>query len=47
MIAWVAVVARVVAVPDGAPRGLVLLSTGLGGSRSHRYQLWAIAARRL
>lgn len=40
-------VAAVVAAPDGPPRGLALLSTGMGASRSHRYQVWAVAAERL
>ena len=39
--------AAVVTVPDGDPRGLVLLLTGLGAPRSHRFQMWAIAAARL
>lgn len=39
--------ATVVTVPDGPPRGLVVLLQGLGGGRSHRYQLWTRAAREL
>jgi pimeloyl-ACP methyl ester carboxylesterase len=39
--------AAVVAVPDAPPRGLVLLQTGLGASRSHRFGLWTRTARRL
>jgi pimeloyl-ACP methyl ester carboxylesterase len=39
--------AAVVTVPDGPPRGLVVLLQGLGGGRSHRYQLWTRAARAL
>jgi len=40
-------VAAVVAVPERTPRGLVVLATGLGAPRSHRYQVWAVAAQRL
>jgi pimeloyl-ACP methyl ester carboxylesterase len=40
-------VAAVVTVPDGEPRGLVVLATGLGAPRSHRHQVWAVAAERL
>jgi pimeloyl-ACP methyl ester carboxylesterase len=40
-------VAAVVTVPDGQPRGLVVLATGLGAPRSHRHQVWAVAAERL
>lgn len=39
--------AAVVATPDDEPRGLVVLSTGLGAPRSHRFQMWALAAERL
>lgn len=40
-------VAAVVSAPDAEPRGLVMLATGLGAPRSHRYQVWAAAAERL
>jgi pimeloyl-ACP methyl ester carboxylesterase len=40
-------IAAVVATPDAGPLGLVVLATGLGAPRSHRYQVWAVAARRL
>ncbi len=40
-------VAAVVTVPEGEPRGLVVLATGLGAPRSHRHQVWAVAAERL
>ena len=40
-------VASVVTVPDDDPRGLVLLVTGTGAPRSHRFQLWARVARGL
>jgi pimeloyl-ACP methyl ester carboxylesterase len=39
--------AAVIAVPEGTPRGLVVLSTGLGAPRSHRYQVWAKASDEL
>jgi len=39
--------AAVVTVPDGEPRGLVALLTGVGAGRAHRFQVWAIAAREL
>lgn len=39
--------ATVIAVPDGSPRGLVVLATVPGAPRSHRHQLWARAAVRL
>ena len=39
--------AAVVTVPDGQPRGLVVLLQGLGSGRSHRYQLWTRVARTL
>jgi pimeloyl-ACP methyl ester carboxylesterase len=39
--------ASVVTVPDGDPQGLVLLVTGTGAPRSHRFQLWARVARGL
>ncbi len=40
-------IAAVVTVPDAVPRGLVVLATGLGATRSHRYQIWTRTARRL
>src|SRR2546430_8050338 len=40
-------IAAIVAVPDARPRGLVLLQTGLGATRSHRFGLWTRTARRL
>jgi pimeloyl-ACP methyl ester carboxylesterase len=39
--------AAVVAVPDGDPNGLVLMTTGTGAPRSHRFQLWTRVARGL
>jgi pimeloyl-ACP methyl ester carboxylesterase len=39
--------AAVLAVPDGPPRGIVVLSTGLGAGRSHRFGVWALLAERL
>jgi len=39
--------AAVFTVPDEAPRGLVLLVTGTGAVRSHRFQMWTRTARRL
>jgi pimeloyl-ACP methyl ester carboxylesterase len=39
--------AATLTVPDEEPRGLVLLMTGLGAHRSHRFQIWARAAREL
>jgi dienelactone hydrolase len=39
--------AAVVTLPDDDPSGLVLLATGTGAPRSHRFQLWTQAARRL
>lgn len=39
--------AAVVTAPPAEARGLVLLSTGLGAPRSHRHQVWALAAERL
>jgi pimeloyl-ACP methyl ester carboxylesterase len=39
--------AAVLTVPEGEPRGLVLLLTGIGAPRSHRFQMWARLARRL
>src|SRR6266705_2599940 len=40
-------VSATIAVPDGAPRGLVLMLTGTGAPRSHRFQLWTRVARAL
>ena len=37
----------VVTVPDDDPAGLVLMTTGTGAPRSHRFQLWTNVARRL
>jgi alpha/beta superfamily hydrolase len=37
----------VLTVPDDRPQGLVLLVTGTGAPRSHRFQLWTRAARAL
>lgn len=39
--------AAVITVPDGEPRGLVLLLPGVGAPRSHRFAIWTRAARRL
>jgi dienelactone hydrolase len=39
--------AAVLALPEGEPRGLVVLSTGVGASRAHRFQVWAQLAERL
>jgi pimeloyl-ACP methyl ester carboxylesterase len=39
--------AAVLAVPDAPPRGIVVLSTGLGAGRSHRFGVWALLAERL
>lgn len=39
--------AAVITVPEGEPRGLVVLSGVPGAPRSHRYQVWARAAERL
>ena len=40
--------AGVVTVPEGSPRGFVLLLQGAGGApRTHRYRLWTRAARGL
>jgi pimeloyl-ACP methyl ester carboxylesterase len=39
--------AAVFTVPDEDPRGLVLLATGTGAVRSHRFQMWTRTARRL
>lgn len=40
-------IAAIVTAPDGPPRALVLLLPGLGAPRSHKYGLWARAARSL
>lgn len=37
----------VITVPDSEPKGLVLLLTGTGAARSHRFQLWTRVARAL
>jgi pimeloyl-ACP methyl ester carboxylesterase len=34
-------------VPDGEPRAMILLLTGTGAPRSHRFQMWTKAARSL
>ena len=39
--------AAVFTVPDGDSRGLVLLVTGTGAVRSHRFQMWTRTARAL
>ncbi len=39
--------AAVLCVPDGQPKAVVLLLTGIGAPRSHRFQVWARVARRL
>ena len=39
--------AATVTIPDDAPRGMALLMTGFGAPRSHRFQMWTTAARRL
>ena len=39
--------AAVIAMPDEEPRGLVVLLTGAGANRSHRFQIWTRTARRL
>jgi alpha/beta superfamily hydrolase len=40
-------IGAVVTLPDGEPRGLVLLLTGTGAPRSHRFQMWTRTARAL
>ncbi len=40
-------IAAIVTVPEGRPRGLVMLLCGIGAPRSHRFQLWPRLARRL
>ncbi len=37
----------VITTPDAEPQGLVLLLTGTGAARSHRFQLWTRVAREL
>jgi pimeloyl-ACP methyl ester carboxylesterase len=39
--------AAVIDVPDGEPRGLVMLLTGGSAARSHRFRVWTRTARRL
>lgn len=39
--------AAVITTPDTEPQGLVLLLTGTGAARSHRFQLWTRVARAL
>jgi predicted alpha/beta-hydrolase family hydrolase len=39
--------AAILAIPDGEPAGLVLLMTGIGAPRSHRFSIWTRAAREL
>jgi pimeloyl-ACP methyl ester carboxylesterase len=39
--------AAVLAVPGSRPRGIAVLSTGLGAGRSHRFGVWALLAERL
>lgn len=39
--------AAVIAVPAGEPEGLAVLSTGFGAPRSHRHQVWSLAAEQL
>ena len=39
--------AAIVSVPEGRPRGLVLLLQGLGAPRSHKYGVWTRTARAL
>jgi pimeloyl-ACP methyl ester carboxylesterase len=39
--------ATVFTAPDDSPRGLVLLLTGAGAARSHRFQMWTRTAREL
>ncbi|MGQ0669198.1 MAG: alpha/beta hydrolase [Actinomycetota bacterium] len=40
-------VAAVITAPEGPPRGLVLLTCGIGAPRSHRFQLWTRLGERL
>jgi pimeloyl-ACP methyl ester carboxylesterase len=40
-------VAAVLTVPDDGPRGLMVFSPGPFAPRSHRFQVWALAAQRL
>ena len=37
--------AAVLTVPDGEARGIVVLSTGIGAGRSHRFQVWSRLAQ--
>jgi pimeloyl-ACP methyl ester carboxylesterase len=39
--------ASVLAIPDGKPRGCVVLTTGVGAPRSHRFSVWSKTAERL
>jgi pimeloyl-ACP methyl ester carboxylesterase len=39
--------AATITAPEGRPRGVVTLSTGIGAMRSHRFQMWGRAAERL
>jgi hypothetical protein len=39
--------AAVISVPDGPPRGVVVITGVPGGPRSHRHQVWSQAAERL
>jgi pimeloyl-ACP methyl ester carboxylesterase len=39
--------AAVLTVPDGEGRGIVVLSTGIGAGRSHRFQVWSRLAAAL
>jgi alpha/beta superfamily hydrolase len=39
--------AAVLCEPEGPPKAMVLLVTGIGAPRSHRFQVWAKVARRL
>jgi len=39
--------AALLTMPDAEPAGLVVLLTGIGAPRSHRFQMWTVLARRL
>jgi pimeloyl-ACP methyl ester carboxylesterase len=39
--------AALLTMPEGEPAGLVVLLTGIGAPRSHRFQMWTVLARRL
>lgn len=39
--------AATITLPDSDPRGLVVLMTGVGAPRSHRFQMWTRASRRM